>query len=126
MAIEYIYWCIVSNMGILDDTQTCIGIDNEWELCTPELFESTDTMMFNLITDPQHQIPQNAPDGNYCPFTGVLGDFNNDSTIDILDVLVMINIVLGQEPFTYAADLNGDDVVNMLDIVLLVNLILEP
>ena len=31
MAIEYMYWAIVSYMGILDDPQTAAGIANEWE-----------------------------------------------------------------------------------------------
>ena len=67
MAMEYLYWGIVTNMDILSDSQTCFGIANEWEPCTPELFESTDTLMFNLITDAVNMIPQLAPDGNYCP-----------------------------------------------------------
>jgi hypothetical protein len=71
MMIEYMYWAIVSNMGILDDTQTCSGIANEWEPCSPELFESMDVLMYALITDPQYLLPMLAPDGNYCPNTGV-------------------------------------------------------
>jgi len=67
MAMEYLYWCIVSHLGILDDEQTCDGIDNEWELCTPELFESTDVGMYAVVTDPQYKLPQLAPDGKYCP-----------------------------------------------------------
>lgn len=67
MAMEYLYWCIITNMGILADAQTCAGIANEWEPCTPELFESTDTLMFNLVTNPENKLPQLAPDGNYCP-----------------------------------------------------------
>ena len=27
--------------------------------------------MYNLITDPQYLLPQNAPDGNYCPTVGL-------------------------------------------------------
>ena len=67
MAMDYLYWCIVTNMGILSDTQTCNGIANEWEPCTQELFEVTDTLMFNLVTNPENKLPQLAPDGNYCP-----------------------------------------------------------
>jgi len=67
MAIEYMYWSIVSWMGILDDPATCNGIANEWEPCSPSLFQSTDVLMHALITDPQYQLPQLAPDGNYCP-----------------------------------------------------------
>ena len=51
MAIEYLYWCIVSYMGILDDIATCNGIDNEWELCTPELFETTDLVMYSILAN---------------------------------------------------------------------------
>ena len=66
MAIEYLYWCIVTNMGILADATTCAGIANEWEPCTPALFEQTDTLMYALITDSTYLMPQLAPDGNYC------------------------------------------------------------
>ena len=126
MAIEYMYWSIVSNMGILNDSQTCSGIANEWELCTPQLFEDTDIVMFNLITDPMHKLPQNAPDGNYCPSTGILGDLNSDGLIDVLDIILTINIILGQSPIDYTADMNLDGIVNILDIVLIVNTILNP
>ena len=67
MMIEYMYWSIVSNMGILDNPQTCSGIVNEWELCSPVLFESMDVLMYALITDSQYLLPMLAPDGNYCP-----------------------------------------------------------
>ena len=71
MAIEYLYWCIVSNMGILDDPSTCSGIANEWEPCSQALLQSTDVAMYALITDPQYKLPQLAPDGNYCPSVGI-------------------------------------------------------
>jgi len=67
MAIEYLYWCIVTDMGILSDDQTCSGIANEWEPCTPQLLEEMDTLMFSLINNSNYLLPQLAPDGNYCP-----------------------------------------------------------
>ncbi len=67
MAIEYLYWCIVTDMGILDDPKTCAGIANEWEPCSPELFESTDITMHEVVNNSEHKLPQLAPDGNYCP-----------------------------------------------------------
>jgi hypothetical protein len=124
MAIEYFYWCEVSYMGILDDTQTCNGIDNEWELCTPELFESTDVIMHGLIVDETYKLPQNAPDGNYCPNSYELGDINQDNTINIQDIILTINLVLNNE-YDILADVNGDSIVNILDIVVLVNIILS-
>jgi hypothetical protein len=54
-------------MGILDDASTCNGISNEWEPCSPSLFQSTDLLMYNLIIDVTYKLPQVAPDGNYCP-----------------------------------------------------------
>jgi len=124
MAIEYLYWCIVSHMGILNDTQTCNGIDNEWELCTPELFESTDVAMYGILTDNEYKLPQLAPDGNYCPSEGVVGDVNGDSVVDILDVITTVNIVLGDAVWNDDADVNGDGVINILDIISIVNIIL--
>lgn len=79
MAIEYMYWSIVSHMGILDDPSTCNGIANEWEPCSPSLFQSTDVLMYNLITDPQYLLPQLAPDGNYCPQGMSTIDLKKDS-----------------------------------------------
>ena len=76
MAIEYLYWMQVSNMEILNDPQTCNGIANEWEPCSQALLQSMDILGYALITDPQYKLPQNAPDGNYCP---------NGSAIDDLD-----------------------------------------
>ena len=84
MAMEYLYWCIVTNMGILADVQTCAGIEDEWEPCTPELFESTDTLMFNLVTNPENKLPQLAPDGNYCPASVGIEKKNNPMSFSIL------------------------------------------
>jgi len=67
MAIEYLYWAIVSKMGILNDSSTARGIADEWELYSPELLESEDTRIYALITDAAYRIPLLAPDGNYCP-----------------------------------------------------------
>ena len=124
MAIEYLYWCIVTDMGILDDIQTCNGIANEWEPCTPELFESTDIIMHGLITNPLFKIPQLAPDGNYCPNGYISGDINEDEIINILDVILIINIILGIDSYNELADINEDNEINVLDIVQIVNIIL--
>mgnify|MGYP006090318287 CR=1 FL=1 len=52
------------------------------------------------------------------------GDLNNDSTTNILDIVLMVNIVLNSEQNSNA-DLNSDGTVNILDVILLVNIILE-
>ena len=57
-----------------------------------------------------------------------LGDINQDNNIDILDVVIIANIVLGNEILSdeewYIADLNYDNDIDVLDIIVLINLIL--
>jgi len=56
----------------------------------------------------------------------LLGDANGDSILNILDVIAIVNMVLGAtEPDLSTADLNGDGEVTILDIIQLLNLILE-
>tara|TARA_B100002051_G_scaffold32482_2_gene25359 strand:+ start:1662 stop:2996 length:1335 start_codon:yes stop_codon:yes gene_type:complete len=53
----------------------------------------------------------------------MIGDINNDSSIDILDVVLLVNIVLGVDQAD-GADINQDDLINILDVVQLINIIL--
>ena len=54
------------------------------------------------------------------------GDVNNDDTIDVLDVVLVINMILGLESPNYgSADLNYDNLINVQDIILLLNLVLD-
>jgi len=56
----------------------------------------------------------------------VNGDVNQDGTVNVLDVILTVNIVLGTGEFSSSADINQDDLINVLDIVSLVNIILAP
>ena len=88
MMIEYMYWALVSNMGILDDAQTASGIANEWEAYNDTLLQSMDTLMYALITDTQYKLPQLAPDGNYCPNVTSISEINIERKLmKIVDVL---------------------------------------
>jgi hypothetical protein len=49
-----------------------------------------------------------------------------DGIINILDVIVIINMILGVEDGNDMADLNGDGSINIQDIILVINLILGP
>jgi hypothetical protein len=53
------------------------------------------------------------------------GDLNDDGLVNILDVVVLVNIVLGQSGQNPTGDLNGDGLINILDVVILVNIILS-
>jgi len=55
------------------------------------------------------------------------GDVNFDGTLNVTDVITLINFVLGQtttEEELLTADMNQDTIVNVLDVILLVNEIL--
>ena len=55
----------------------------------------------------------------------LLGDTNGDSIINVLDVIIMVNMILGETDIDLnTADINGDGLVNVSDIVLLINTIL--
>ena len=54
----------------------------------------------------------------------ILGDINSDNSINIQDIVLVINLVLSSE-YNNSADLNLDSTVNVLDIIQLVNIILN-
>lgn len=60
-------------------------------------------------------------DGTSCI---MLGDINEDTILDILDIVLMVNMILDDE-YDVMADINEDDIVDILDIVRLVNIILD-
>ena len=58
----------------------------------------------------------------------ILGDVNSDGSIDILDVVLIVNIILGtlnpSEIQLISSDVNQDSVINILDVVQIVNIII--
>tara|TARA_Y100000996_G_scaffold237838_1_gene186887 strand:+ start:372 stop:1508 length:1137 start_codon:yes stop_codon:yes gene_type:complete len=57
-----------------------------------------------------------------------IGDINEDTLINILDVIILVNFALNisepSENQLFISDLNEDDVLNVLDVIILVNMIL--
>ena len=53
------------------------------------------------------------------------GDLNNDNTLNVLDVVLMVNIILDDSTYLPDADLNLDGSINVLDVINLINLILD-
>jgi len=56
------------------------------------------------------------------------GDINSDSVLNVLDIVLVVNFILGSDTPSAsefsAADLNSDGILNILDVVTLTNLIL--
>ena len=55
----------------------------------------------------------------------LFGDLNNDGTINVLDVVLVVNIALSGE-YNQSADMNQDGSINILDIVQIINIIITP
>ena len=55
---------------------------------------------------------------------GIMGDLNDDGTLNVQDIIIMVNIILGIEEYNEAADLSDDGIVNVLDVIQMMNLIL--
>ena len=54
------------------------------------------------------------------------GDINEDGFLNVIDIVVLVNIILGASDFSPCSDINEDGTVNVLDLVALVNYILYP
>ena len=55
----------------------------------------------------------------------LIGDLNLDQSIDILDVILLVNIILGFSDTSNESDINFDGTINVLDVIQLVNMILN-
>ena len=58
----------------------------------------------------------------------ITGDINQDQSLNILDIVELVNIILNENPNEtelYLGDLNSDGNINILDIIVLLNLILS-
>ena len=51
-------------------------------------------------------------------------DMNQDSTLNVQDVVILINYILG-DVYDPNGDLNGDGILNVQDVVILINIILD-
>ena len=84
------------------------------------------------------QMPSNAPPLSYTQIQYIrtwinemdvssctLGDYNEDGTINILDIVQIVNYILGAgNGDAYCGDVNEDGTLNILDVVSIVNIIL--
>ena len=69
------------------------------------------------------------PEGVCCSTCVQYGDTNNDSTINVVDIILLVNFILGNEipneDELVLGDMNGDGMLNVVDIIVLVNIILS-
>ncbi|MBO6117084.1 MAG: S8 family serine peptidase [Bacteroidales bacterium] len=61
------------------------------------------------------------------PLSSTLGDANGSFTVDVADIITVINYITNKNPKLFifeAADVNGDGIINILDVVGIVNIIM--
>ena len=62
----------------------------------------------------------------YIESDAILGDTNGDEILNVLDVIAIVNMALGNtEADLNTADMNGDGLISVLDIIALLNIILD-
>ena len=55
----------------------------------------------------------------------ILGDVSGDGSINILDVVMIVQIVIGNDEIVQSADFNSDGYINILDVVQLIQIIIS-
>ena len=60
----------------------------------------------------------------YRAYFGMQGDLNGDGTLDVLDIVALVNMILNEEGNNPIGDMNDDGEYNILDEVILANIIL--
>jgi len=106
----------------------------EWEFAWQAPDENVGNVEIYLSTLAANHNHNTSGDDTYfqiitlMPQTVLLGDLNEDGQINVLDVVLEVNIILGTITPTdlqlQVGDINGDGGINVLDVVLIVNLIL--
>ena len=81
--------------------------------------------MFRVVLDCQDNCPGDDPCSD-----ALIGDTNGDTILNVLDVVTLVQFILGQSELegcaVGASDFNQDGTVNVLDVVGLVQYILSP
>ena len=80
----------------------------------------------NIWIDPIDTLQVLYNDWYETSFEYELGDINQDLIIDILDIVIIINSILGDELNDlefYLGDVNSDNILNIQDIIIIINII---
>jgi len=81
-----------------------------------------DLIIFN------RELSQTEIDSLYGGCVTISGDSNDDGVVNVLDLLMIADYILGRNPANFHftnSDINTDSVVNILDIVLIIHIILD-
>ena len=63
--------------------------------------------------------------GSYISSGQLSGDMNYDGSLNIQDLVILINMIIGNNEINLIGDMNNDGMIDVLDVVQLVNIILS-
>ena len=89
------------------------------------VYKSSSTIVPEIDAVINHSIAECVDQGDCITESCTSGDVNNDTILNVLDVVIIVNIALGELDYLEFADLNNDNMVNVFDVVQLVNFILS-
>ena len=133
----------VSNNGItwedIDLSSTSSSSWNKKRIILSDYIQLTDNMQFQFIAEDLYYDGDNGTGGSLVEAalddflieyidsgTGIIGDVNNDESVDVLDIVIVVNMIVGSESPNYAtADFNLDGQINVQDVILLINIVLN-
>ena len=91
-------------------------------------YEFTDSYSVELIVENIYGMMSEPFVEEISVAAAIPGDLTQDQNVDILDVVVMVNLIMGGTPSSsdlFIGDLNQDGLINIQDIILLINIILN-
>ena len=104
---------------ILDCTGGCT-----WQDC--EAIEGCNWHFGTAYYDPSYCYGEHEVDNSYCEeIVYLLGDYNSDGIINVIDVTQVINLILNADSYDIRVDMNSDGIINISDIIVIVNIILN-
>ena len=53
------------------------------------------------------------------------GDVNQDGGLNVLDIVLVVNVILGISDEMCNMDMNGDEYIDILDVISIINIILD-
>jgi hypothetical protein len=106
---------------IPDDHAYKNGVRFSYTFSEGELSDGDYTVVFDFDDGASANLSFDISIGGGCALEG---DLNTDGITNVLDIVLLVNLVLGGNEPGDCSDVNGDGTLNVLDIVLLVNIIL--
>ena len=113
----------ITNLDNDNDLEIIIGTSQNLSVIDIKSETNSEEFYWNTYRGDNHKT------GYYFSDSILGGDLNVDTLLNVLDLVVAINIIVGNSEATtsqlLAGDLNNDNNFDVLDIVILVNLILS-